>query len=122
MHADDTPVPVLSPGLGKTKTGRLWTYVRDDRPFAGTAPPAVVFRFSRDRAGAHPTEHLMGWSGILQADAYAGYNELYRGDRKPGPVLSALCWSHARRKFFELADIAGNIRKGSVPGGGGILR
>ncbi len=103
-------MPLLA--RGGTKTARLWTYVRDDRPFAGTAPPAVVFRFSRDRGGAHPTEHLTGWTGVLQADAYAGYNDLYRGDRKPGPVLPALCWSHARRKFFELADIAGNIRKG----------
>ena len=110
LHGDDTTMPLLA--RGGTKTARLWTYVRDDRPFAGTAPPAVVFRFSRDRAGAHPTEHLTGWQGILQADAYAGYNDLYRGDRKPGPVLPALCWSHARRKFFELADIAGNIRKG----------
>lgn len=110
LHGDDTTVPLLA--RGGTKTARLWTYVRDDRPFAGTAPPAVIFRFSRDRAGAHPTEHLTGWKGILQADAYAGYNDLYRGDRKPGPVLPALCWSHARRKFFELADIAGNIRKG----------
>jgi len=110
LHGDDTTVPLLA--RGGTKTARLWTYVRDDRPFAGTAPSAVVFRFSRDRAGAHPTEHLTGWKGILQADAFAGYNDLYRGDRKPGPVLPALCWSHARRKFFELADIAGNIRKG----------
>jgi transposase len=110
LHGDDTTVPLLA--RGGTKTARLWTYVRDDRPFAGTTPPAVAFRFSRDRAGAHPTEHLTGWKGILQADAYAGYKDLYRGDRKPGPVLPALCWSHARRKFFELADIAGNIRKG----------
>ena len=110
LHGDDTTVPLLA--RGGTKTARLWTYVRDDRPFAGTAPPAVIFRFSRDRAGAHPTEHLTGWKGILQADAYAGYNDLYRGDRKPGPVLPALCWSHARRKFFELADVEGNIRKG----------
>jgi transposase len=110
LHGDDTTVPLLA--RGGTKTARLWTYVRDDRPFAGKSPPAVIFRFSRDRAGAHPTEHLTGWKGILQADAYAGYNDLYRGDRKPGPVLPALCWSHARRKFFELADIARNIRKG----------
>ena len=103
-------MPLLA--RGGTKTARLWTYVRDDRPFGGTAPPAVVFRFSRDRGGEHPTEHLKGWKGILQADAYAGYNELYRGDRKPGPVTSGLCWSHARRKFLELADIEGNIRKG----------
>jgi transposase len=110
LHGDDTTVPLLA--RGGTKTARLWTYVRDDRPFGGTAPPAVVFRFSRGRGGEHPTEHLKGWKGILQADAYAGYNELYRGDRKPGPVTSGLCWSHARRKFFELADIEGNIRKG----------
>ncbi|ULB12046.1 IS66 family transposase (plasmid) [Cereibacter azotoformans] len=110
LHGDDTTVPLLA--RGGTKTARLWTYVRDDRPFGGTAPPAVVFRFSRDRAGEHPAEHLGGWQGILQADAYAGYNQLYRGDRKPGPVLPALCWSHARRKFFELADVEGNIRKG----------
>jgi transposase len=110
LHGDDTTVPLLA--RGGTKTARLWTYVRDDRPFGGAAPPAVIFRFSRDRSGEHPTEHLTGWKGILQADAYAGYNDLYLGDRKPGPVLPALCWSHARRKFFELADVEGNIRKG----------
>jgi transposase len=110
LHGDDTTVPLLA--RGGTKTARLWTYVRDDRPFGGAAPPAVVFKFSRDRASEHPTGHLKGWKGILQADAYAGYNDLYRGDRKPGPILPALCWSHARRKFFELADIDGNIRKG----------
>lgn len=110
LHGDDTTVPLLA--RGGTKTARLWTYVRDDRPFGGTAPPAVVLKFSHDRAGEHPTGHLKGWKGILQADAYAGYNDLYRGDRKPGPVIAALCWSHARRKFFELADIQGNIRKG----------
>src|SRR6056297_2786065 len=110
LHGDDTTVPLLA--RGGTKTARLWTYVRDDRPFDGTAPPAVVFRFSRDRAGEHPTEHLMGWQGILQADAYAGYNQLYDQKRSPGPVTSALCWSHARHKFFELADVQTNIRKG----------
>src|SRR6056297_2702241 len=110
LHGDDTTVPLLA--RGGTKTARLWTYVRDDRPFDGTAPPAVVFRFSRDRAGEHPTQHLAGWQGILQADAYAGYNQLYEAARKPGPVASALCWSHARRKFFELADVQTNIRKG----------
>lgn len=113
LHGDDTTVPLLA--RGGTKTARLWTYVRDDRPFGGTAPPAVFFRFSRDRGGEHPTEHLTGWQGLLQADAYAGYNHLYKGDRKPGPVLPALCWSHARRKFFELADVEGNIRKGKSP-------
>ncbi len=113
LHGDDTTVPLLA--RGGTKTARLWTYVRDDRPFDGTAPPAVVFRFSRDRAGGHPTEHLAGWQGILQADAYAGYNQLYDATRQPGPVNLALCWSHARRKFFELADVQTNIRKGKSP-------
>ena len=110
LHGDDTTVPLLA--RGGTKTARLWTYVRDDRPFDGTEPPAVVFRFSPDRAGEHPTKHLAGWQGILQADAYAGYNQLYDAARQPGPVTSALCWAHARRKFFELADLQTNIRKG----------
>ena len=109
LHGDDTTVPLLA--RGGTKTARLWTYVRDDRPFGGTAPPAVVFRFSGDRSGEHPTGHLKGWQGILQADAYAGYNQLYDPKRVPGPVASALCWAHARRKFFELADVEKNIRK-----------
>jgi transposase len=113
VHGDDTTVPLLA--RGGTKTARLWTYVRDDRPFGGTAPPAVFFRFSTDRGGEHPTAHLKGWKGILQADAYAGYNKLYDPTRLPGPVASALCWSHARRKFFELADVEGNIRKGKSP-------
>ena len=86
--------------------------VRDDRPFAGGAPPAARFHFSRDRGMANPNRHPAGWRGILQADAYGGYNDLYRADRDRGPVDSALCWSHARRKFFELADIKGNVRKG----------
>ena len=110
LHGDDTTVPLLA--RGGTKTARLWTYVRDDRPFGGTAPPAVVCRFSRDRSGEHPTGHMKGWQGILQADAYAGYNQLYDPGRQPGPVAPALCWSHARRKFFELADVQTNIRKG----------
>lgn len=113
LHGDDTTVPLLA--RGGTKTARLWTYVRDDRPFDGTAPPAVVFRFSSDRAGEHPTKHLAGWKGVLQADAYAGYNQLYEVARQPGPVASALCWAHARRKFFELADVQTNIRKGKSP-------
>ena len=103
-------MPLLA--KGGTRTARLWTYVRDDRPFAGGAPPAALFAFSRDREMAHPNRHLAGWQGILQADAYGGYNDLYRADRDPGPVTSALCWSHARRKFFELADIRGKVRKG----------
>ena len=110
LHGDDTTVPLLA--RGGTRQARLWTYVRDDRPFAGGAPPAALFFFSTDREKVHPNRHLAGWTGILQADAYGGYNDLYREDRKPGPVTSALCWSHARRKFFELADIAGNVRKG----------
>ncbi|MCR9125985.1 MAG: IS66 family transposase [Rhodobacteraceae bacterium] len=110
LHGDDTTVPLLA--KGGTQTARLWTYVRDDRPFGAGAPPAALFHFSRDREMVHPNRHLAGWQGVLQADAYGGYNDLYRGGRDPGPVLSALCWSHARRKFFELADIKGNARKG----------
>ncbi|MFQ8433808.1 IS66 family transposase [Amaricoccus sp. W119] len=110
LHGDDTPVPVLA--KGKTDTGRLWVYVRDDRPFAGGAPPAALYRFSRDRHGEHPQSHLAGWSGILQTDAYAGFGGLYAADRQPEPITEALCWSHARRKFFELADIAASARRG----------
>lgn len=113
LHGDDTTVPLLA--RGGTKTARLWTYVRDARSFAGASPPAVVFRFSPDRGGEHPTAHLQGWNGILQADAYAGYNRLYDLTRQPGPVTSALCWSHARWKFFELADVESNLRKGKSP-------
>jgi transposase len=110
LHGDDTTVPVLA--KGKTATGRLWVYVRDDRPFAGGAPPAALFRFSRDRKGEHPERHLERWSGTLQADAYAGFRALYADSRSPGPIHEALCWSHARRKFFELADIAASARRG----------
>jgi transposase len=87
VHGDDTPVPVLA--KGKTVTGRLWTYVRDDRPFGGRAPPAAVFFYSRDRAGDHPERHVAGYAGILQADAYAGFNRLYARDRSPGPIITA---------------------------------
>lgn len=104
LHGDDTTVPVLA--KHQTRTGRLWTYVRDDRPFAGHAPPAALFFYSRDRTGEHPERHLSGYAGILQADAYAGFNALYASDRQPGPILEAACWAHARRKFFVLADIA----------------
>ena len=110
LHADDTTVPLLA--KGGTQTARLWTYLRDDRPFAGRAPPAALYSFSTDRRKEHPTRHLAGWTGILQADAYGGYNDLYSAQHKPTPVLSALCWSHARRKFFELADIKATARKG----------
>lgn len=100
LHADDTPIPVLAPGTGKTKTGRLWTYVRDDRPAASTDPPAVLSRYSPDRKGERPREHLKLFRGILQADGYAGFNGLY--DRKVEPLKEAACWAHARRKFFDL--------------------
>ena len=110
LHADDTPVPVLA--KGKTATARSWVYVRDDRPFAGPDPPAALFRYSRDRSGDHPVEHLRTFAGILQADAYAGYNRLYDHGRSPGPVTEALCWAHGRRRFYELADIAAGKRRG----------
>ncbi len=97
VHADDTTVPVLDPGRGKTKTGRLWCYVRDDRPFAGEAAPAVLYCYSSDRKGEHPRTHLAPFRGILQADGYAGYAGLY--DRG---VTEAACWAHARRKFFDV--------------------
>lgn len=103
IHGDDTTVPVLA--KGKTITGRLWTYVREDRPFGGTAAPAALFFYSPDRTGAHPRRHLAGWRGILQADAYAGFNGLYDAARHPGPVTEAGCWAHGRRKFFELAEL-----------------
>jgi transposase len=98
MHADDTPVPVLAPGNGKTKTGRLWTYVRDDRPAGAAAPAAVWFAYTPDRKGVHPQSHLANFKGVLQADAYAGFNALY----ETGKVQEAACWAHARRKFYDL--------------------
>jgi transposase len=98
LHADDTPVPVLAPGQGKTKTGRLWTYVRDDRPAGDTAPPAVWFAYSPDRKGEHPERHLEKFRGTLQADAYAGFNQLYENGR----IEQAACWAHVRRKFYDL--------------------
>jgi transposase len=108
IHGDDTPVPLLA--KGKTIQARLWAYVRDDRPFGGTDPPAAIYDFSRDRGGAHPERHLVHYGGILQADAYAGFNRLYEPDRMPGPIIEAACWAHARRKFFVLADIAAKAR------------
>jgi len=91
VHADDTPVPVLAPGNGKTKTGRLWTYVRDDRPAGDTAAPAVWFAYSPDRKGEHPEQHLRMFRGALQADAYAGFNQLYKED---GRIQEVACWAH----------------------------
>src|ERR1051325_2556165 len=104
LHGDDTTVPVLA--KGKTITGRVWVYVRDDRPFAGPGPPAVAFFYSRNRNGEHPARHLSGYAGILQADAYAGFGELYEAKHRPAPITEAACWSHGRRKFFVLADTA----------------
>jgi transposase len=113
LHGDDTTVPVLA--KGRTDTGRAWVYVRDDAPFGGPDPPAALFHYSRDRAGEHPVGHLCSFAGILQADAYAGYNQLYAPGRSPGPITEAPCWSHARRKFYELADIAANKSRGKRP-------
>ncbi len=109
LHGDDTTVPVLA--KIKTDIGRIWTYVRDDRPFGGPAPPAALFHYSRDRRGEHPVQHLAGYAGLLQADAYAGYNALFDPGRSPGPVTRALCWAHARRHFFVLADLATQARR-----------
>jgi transposase len=127
LHGDDTTVPVLArggacqgssdaqhrwkAGGGKTNIGRLWVYVRDDRPFAGADPPAAVFHYSGDRRGEHPRAHLDGWTGILQADAYAGYDQLYAHGRLPMPLVEASCFAHARRGFFELADVEGAARR-----------
>jgi transposase len=109
LHGDDTTVPILA--KGQTVKGHIWVYVRDDQPFGGRAPPAALYYASRDRRHEHPARHLQNFSGILQADAYSGYNELYQPSRAPGPITSALCWAHARRQFFELADIAANARR-----------
>jgi transposase len=110
LHGDDTNIRILA--KGKTIRGHIWTYVRDDRPFGSRAPPAALYYASRDRRHEHPVRHLRDFAGILQADAYNGYNELYGPSRSPGPITSALCWAHARRQFFELADIAANARRG----------
>jgi transposase len=98
IHGDDTPVPVLEPGRGKTKTGRLWTYVRDDRPAGDKTPPAVWYCYTPDRKGEHPQAHLRDFTGTLQADAYAGYERVYESGR----ILEAGCWAHVRRKFYDL--------------------
>jgi transposase len=97
LHGDDTPVPVLCPGRGTTKQGRLWTYVRDDRPAASNEPPAVFFRYSPDRKGERPRAHLASFTGVLQADAFAGFDRLY-GER----IQEAACWAHVRRKFYDI--------------------
>lgn len=105
IHGDDTPFPVLAPGLGRTKTGRLWIYVRDDRPFQGTAPPAAAYFYSPDRGGEHPQAHMAAFTGHLQADGYAGFGALYEPARtKPGPIVEVACWAHCRRRFFDVWD------------------
>jgi transposase len=109
LHGDDTTVPVLA--RGKTDIARAWVYVRDDRPFGGPAPPAAVFYYSRDRRGEHPQAHLASYAGILQADAYGGYDKLYATGRDPGVILEAGCWAHARRKFFIVADVEAAARR-----------
>lgn len=98
LHADDTPVPVLAPGLGKTKVGRLWTYVRDDRPAGDATPPAVWFAYTPDHKGEHPQKHLSRFQGTLQADAYAGFDQVYADGR----IQEAACFAHVRRKFYDL--------------------
>jgi transposase len=100
LHADDVPVPVLAPGNGKTKTGRLWTYVRDDRPSGSEQAPAVWFAYSADRKSEHPEKHLARFRGTLQADAFPGFNRLY----EKGGVVEAACWAHVRRKFYDLFE------------------
>jgi transposase len=98
------PVPVLAPGTGKTKTGRLWTYVRDERPFAGARPPAALFFYSPDRKGEHPQAHLQDFRGVIHADGYSGFNELFAGNR----VAEAACWAHVRRKFVDVHAATGS--------------
>jgi transposase len=103
LHADDTPVPVLEPGLGKAKTGRLWVYLRDERPWGSTAPPAVIYRYAPDRKGERPREHLTNFTGHLHADGYAGFGELYEAKNgKPPSVAEVACWAHVRRKFYDI--------------------
>jgi transposase len=110
LHGDDTTIAILA--KGRTTKGHIWTYVRDDRPFGGRAPPGALYYASRDRRQDHPERHLQHYTGILQADAYSGYNPLYDPARAQGVITPALCWAHARRRFFELADIAANARRG----------
>lgn len=106
LHADDTPVPVLEPGKGRTRTGRLWAYVRDERPAAGPDPPAVLYRYTPDRRSEHPQAHLLHFCGTLQADGYAGFNALYERDRQP--LIQAACWAHARRKYYDVYKAEGS--------------
>ena len=119
LHVDDTPVPVLAPGSGKTKTGRLWVYVRDERPYAGERPPAALFRYSPDRKGEHPRDHLKEFRGVIHADGYAGFRELFAGNC----IAEAGCWAHVRRKFFDVhAAIASPIAKEALDRIGQLYR
>jgi transposase len=119
LHVDDTPVPVLAPGSGKTKTGRLWVYVRDERPFAGGRPPAALFRYTPDRKGEHPRDHLKAFRGVIHADGYAGFQQLFAGNR----ISEAGCWAHVRRKFFDVhAAIASPIAKEALDRIGQLYR
>lgn len=109
LHADDTPVPVLEPGLGRTRTGRLWVYLRDERPHGGAAPPAVFYRYSPDRKGEHPARHLAGFTGTLQVDGYAGFDRLFEAQAgRPARMVEAACWAHARRKIFDIHAATGS--------------
>ena len=104
LHADDTPVSVLDPGRGRTKTGRLWTAVRDERPYGSTAPPAAYYLYSPDRKAEHAHALLKGCRGHLHADAYAGFAGLYEADPQsgaPAPLTQVACWAHARRKIYD---------------------
>jgi len=112
LHGDDTTVPVMA--LGKCDVARCWVYVKDDRPFGGTSPPAAMFYYSRDRKGEHPQAHLANYGGILQADAFGGYTKLYEPERSPGPITEAACWVHAWRPFFAMADLEENARRKAV--------
>ena len=111
LHGDDTPIKVLNPGFGKTKTGRIWTYVRDGRPWGDTSPPAVCYYYSPDRKGERPREHLKDYEGVFHADAYAGYDQLYKTDANPdGKIIEAACWAHMRRKFYDVTVASPNAK------------
>ncbi|TPG41027.1 IS66 family transposase [Sphingomonas koreensis] len=109
LHGDDTTVPRLA--KYKTDIARIWDYVRDDRPFAGPAPPAALYYYSRNRKGVHPQAHLASWTGILQVDRYAGFNNMFKAGWPGKPIIRANCWAHARRQFFELVDVASQLKR-----------
>src|SRR3954451_24269134 len=113
IFADDTRLPVLDPGRGRTKTGRLWGYAIDDRPWGGATPPAVVYLYAEDRKGEHPIAHLAEFTGVLQVDGYAGFKGLL-ADRPPGEVRLAFCWAHCRRRFYEIHQATGSPLAGEA--------